>query len=77
MHVINIMMEAAIRGLLCRDANPHLNLAVSGSISSSSLTGERGTLEENFSVNSEGLEGQANKRKKKKTATQQAQYSHG
>lgn len=28
----------------------HLNLAVSGSISSSSLTGERGTLAENFSV---------------------------
>lgn len=31
-------------------AAAYLNLAVSGSISSSSLTGERGTLAENFSV---------------------------
>lgn len=33
----------------------YLNLAVSGSISSSSLTGERGTLAENFSVIGEGM----------------------
>lgn len=32
-----------------RSRTSHLNLAVSGSISSSSLTGERGTLAENFS----------------------------
>lgn len=32
----------------------YLNLAVSGSISSSSLTGERGTLAENFSVRKSG-----------------------
>ena len=31
----------------------YLNLAVSGSISSSSLTGERGTLAENFSGSGE------------------------
>lgn len=33
----------------------YLNFAVSGSISSSSLTGERGTLAENFSVIGEGM----------------------
>lgn len=33
-----------------RAEEPHLNLAVSGSISSSSRTGERGTLAENFSA---------------------------
>lgn len=30
--------------------NSYLNLAVSGSISNSSLTGERGTFAENFSM---------------------------
>lgn len=37
----------------CSGFVSYLNLAVSGSISSSSLTGERGTLAENFSVSSE------------------------
>lgn len=32
------------------DGNSYLNLAVSGSISNSSLTGERGTFAENFSI---------------------------
>lgn len=41
----------------------YLNLAVSGSISSSSLTGERGTLAENFSGSGEGMEGYEVKKK--------------
>lgn len=64
-HVINVMTEAAIKYSSVEVLISYLNLAVSGSISSSSLTGERGTLAENFSVSSEGMEGYEIKKKKK------------
>lgn len=51
---LSVVHGAEFRNTFCqcvwKKAYSHLNLAVSGSISSSSRTGERGTLAENFSV---------------------------
>lgn len=47
--MMNVMIDESWEKVLIS----YLNLAVSGSISSSSLTGERGTLAENFSASGE------------------------
>lgn len=50
----SVVYEAQLKNILwqClpKEVYSYLNLAVSGSISSSSRTGERGTLAENFSI---------------------------
>lgn len=49
-YYVCIVQMIMLRGCLCiRERHSHLNLAVSGSISRSSRTGDRGTLAENFS----------------------------
>lgn len=49
-YCVCILLVIMLRGCLrIRERHPHLNLAVSGSISRSSRTGDRGTLAENFS----------------------------